>query len=47
MIILAVVALVLGIIELFRTKGQSLVAWGIVALGFALSGSTLFDTVTR
>ena len=34
--ILEVVALVLGVIELIRSRGQSLIAWAVVALAVAL-----------
>lgn len=33
---LAIVAGILGAVELVRSKGQSLVAWGLVALAVAL-----------
>lgn len=33
--ILAVVALALGIIELFRSQGQALIAWAVVLLAVA------------
>lgn len=35
-LILAVVALVLGLIEEFQAQGKSLAGWGIVALAIAL-----------
>ena len=33
---LILVALVLGIVELIRTRGQSLLAWGVALLALAL-----------
>jgi hypothetical protein len=35
-LILYVIALVLGLIEVFRARGDSLVGWGVVALAVGL-----------
>lgn len=35
---LILVAFILGLIELIRSRGQSLLAWAIVALALAASG---------
>jgi hypothetical protein len=41
-LILLIAALILGIVDEFRAQGQSLTAWGVIALAVAL----LLDRLT-